>query len=116
MQMMHSLVLARGSQHPQKTLEKDGLTLVDWFDSKQIQTNPDKFQAVAVGVKTFKQVKQFTLAGVDIPCEENVKLLDVELDFMLNFDKQIKSMCMKGARQLNVLQRLSKILSVGTRI
>ena len=99
-----------------KTLEKDGLTLIDWFDFNQMQANPDKFQAVAVGVKSFEQVKNFTLAGVDIPCEENVKLLGVELDFMLNFDKQIKNMCMKAARQLNVLQRLSKFLSVETRL
>ena len=35
---------------------------------------------------------------------------------MLNFDKQIKNMCMKAARQLNVLQRLSKFLSVETRL
>ena len=55
-----------------------------------MQANPDKFQAVVVGVKSFEQVKHFTLAGVDIPCEENVKLLGVELDFMLNSDKQIK--------------------------
>ena len=68
-------------------MEKDGLTLIDWFDSNQMQANPDKFQAVAVGVKSFEQVKHFTLTGVDIPCEENVKLLGVELDFMLNFDK-----------------------------
>ena len=99
-----------------KNFGKDGLTLIDWFDSNQMQANPDKFQAVAVGVKSFEQVKYFTLAGVDIPCEENVKLLGVELDFMLNFDKQIKNMCMKAARQLNVLQRLSKFLSVETRL
>ena len=60
-------------------------------------------------------MKHFTLAGVDIPCEEIVKLLGVELDFMLNFDKQIKNMYMKAARQLNVLQRLNKVLSVETR-
>ena len=36
---------------------------------------------------------------------------------MLNFDKQIKkNLCMKAARQLSVLQRLSKFLSVETRL
>ena len=80
-----------------------------------MQANPDKFQAVAVGVKSFEQVKHFSLAGVDIPCEENVKLLGVELDFMLNFDKQIKHVH-EGGSQLNVLQRLSKFLSVETRL
>ena len=77
-------------------MEKDGLTLIDWFDSNQMQANPEKFQAVAVGVKSFERVKHFTLAGVDIPCEENVKLLGVELDFMLNFDKQIKKHVHEG--------------------
>ena len=81
-----------------------------------MQANPDKFQAVAVGIQTFDKVKQFTLAGIDIPCEENVKLLGVEVDFMLNYDKQIKTMCMKAARQLNVLRRLSKFLSEDTRL
>ena len=55
-----------------------------------MQAHPDIFQAVAVGLKSFEQVKNFTLAGVDIPCEENVKPLGVGLDFMPNFDKQIK--------------------------
>ena len=99
-----------------RILEKEGLTLIDWFDSNHMQANPDKFQAVAVGIKTFDKVKQFTLAGTDIPCEKNVKLLGVELDFMLNFDNQIKTMCMKAARQLNVLRRLSKFLSEDTRL
>ena len=67
-------------------------------------------------MKSFDQVKQFTIAGVDIPCEQNVKLLGVELDFLLNFDNQIKAMSMKAARQLNVLQRLSKLLSEETRL
>ena len=36
---------------------------------------------------------------------------------MLNFDKQIKkNLCMKAARQPNVLQRLCKFLSVETRL
>ena len=94
-----------------KILEKESLTLIDWFDSSHMQANPDKIQAVAVGMKTFEHEKHFTLAGVDIPCEENIKLLGVELDFMLNFDNQIKTMCTKVARKLNVLQRLSKFLS-----
>ena len=72
-----------------------------------MQANPDKLQAVAVGVKSFEQVKHFTLAGVDVPCEENVKLLGVELDFMLNFDKQIKNhvqaaKCFTEAQQIPV--------------
>ena len=61
-------------------------------------------------------MKHFTTAGVDIPCEETLKPLSVDLDFMLNFDNQIKNIhiCTKAAQQLNVLQRLSKFLSEDT--
>ena len=44
-----------------KNLEKDGLTLIDLFDSNQIKTHPKIFQAVAVGLKSFEQVKHFAL-------------------------------------------------------
>ena len=81
-----------------------------------MQANPDKLQAFAAGKKTYEQLKHFNVADVEILCEENVKLLGVELDIMLNFDNQIKRICMKVARQLNVLQRLSKFLSVETRL
>ena len=35
---------------------------------------------------------------------------------MLNFDTQVSNTCQKAARQLNVLQRLSKFLSIKTRL
>ena len=92
-------------------LEKEGITLLVWFNSNHMQANPDTFQAVSVEKKTFEQVKHFTIAGFDIPCEETVKLLGVELDFMHfmhNFGNKIKKICTKAARHLNVLQSLSK--------
>ena len=99
-----------------RILEKEGLALIEWLDSSQIQANPDKIQAIAFGVKPFDQVKQFTIAGIDISCEQNVKLFGVELDVLLNsYINQIKAMSMKAARQLNVLQRLTKDLFLKVR-
>jgi succinate dehydrogenase flavin-adding protein (antitoxin of CptAB toxin-antitoxin module) len=34
------------------TLEKDSLNLIDWFTSNQMKTNPDKYQAIAIGKNT----------------------------------------------------------------
>ena len=45
-----------------------------------------------------------------------MRLLGVELDYQLNFNEQISRICQKVARQLNVLQRKSKFLSVETRL
>ena len=45
-----------------------------------------------------------------------MRLLGVELDNQLNFNEQISRICQKVARQLNVLQRISKFLSEETRL
>ena len=56
------------------------------------------------------------MSGNDIPCEEVVKLLGVDLDYLLNFNEHVTRICQKVARQLNVLQRISKFLTVETRL
>ena len=35
-------------------LERDSLTLIDWFTENQMKANPDKFQAIAIGKKKKK--------------------------------------------------------------
>ena len=77
-----------------------------------MHANPGKFQDIAGGKNTFSELKSFSVADINIPCEETVRLLGVELDYQLNFNEQISRICQKVARQLNVLQRISKFLSV----
>ena len=96
-------------------LQQESISLLDWFGTNQMQANPDKFQAISVGKKTNAEMKNIQIAEVNIPCEENVKLLGVELDYKLNFDTQITKMCEKAAKQLNVLQRLSNFLNKKSR-
>ena len=79
-----------------------------------MQANPGKFQAVVGGEKNFSELKSFSVADKPIPCEETVKFLIVELDCQLNFNKQVSRLCQKVARQLNMLQRISKFLSEET--
>ena len=88
----------------------------NWFDDNQMQANPGKFQAIVGGKKTFCELKRFNVADNTIPCEETVKLLGVDLDYQLNFNEQVSRICQKVARQLNVLQRVSKFLSEETRL
>ena len=82
--------------------------LLDWFETNQMQANTGKFQVISVGMKTYTDMKNIQIAEVNITCEESVKLLGDELYFKLNFDSQITKMRKKAAKQLNVLQRLSK--------
>ena len=67
--------------------------MLDWFANNLMQANPDKFQALAIGKKTFKEQICFDLKGSKIKCEEHVKLLGVTIDYELNFDKHIPEIC-----------------------
>jgi hypothetical protein len=92
-------------------LESDSQKMLDWFANNLMQANPDKFQALAIGKKTFKEQICFDLNGSKIKCEEHVKLLGVTIDYELNFDKHISEICKKSARQLNVLKRIGRYLN-----
>ena len=96
-------------------LQIESTTMIEWFNDNHMQANPGKFQAIAVGQKSASVIKDFIIDGTEIKCEEQVKLLGIEIDFLLNFDAQISIICKKVARQLNVLQRLSKFLNENTR-
>ena len=55
-----------------------------------MQANPDKFQAIAVGKKTYAKEPVFNIESANISCDEVVKLLSIDIDYQLNFDKHIK--------------------------
>ena len=61
-------------------------------------------------------MKSFNIGGSEIKCEDQVKLLGVEIDYKLNFDAQITILCQKAAKQLNALQRLSKLIPLNARL
>ena len=92
-------------------LERDSLTLIDWFTENQMKANPDKFQAIAIGKKTKNENISFNLNGNIIKCEDEVKLLGVTIDFELNFNTHIANICKKTSRQLNILKRIGKYLT-----
>ena len=81
-----------------------------------MQANPSKFQAIAVGTKTFKREPVFKIENAEILCEESVKLLGVDIDFKLNFECHISNICRKAAQQLNVLKRIGVFLSKTNRL
>ena len=73
--------------------------MLDWFANNLMQANPDKFQALAIGKKTFKEQICFDLKGSKIKCEEHVKLLGVTIDYEFNFDKHISEICKKKKKK-----------------
>jgi hypothetical protein len=71
-----------------------------------MQANPDKFQAIAVGKKTYAKEPVFNIESANISCDEVVKLLGIDIDYQLNFDTHIKNICRKASQQLSVLKRI----------
>ena len=99
-----------------KFLQQEGKILIDWFSFNCMQANPGKFQAIAVGKKTFEKSPVFSIESANITCEEIVKLLGVDIDFNLSFDHHISTICKKAAQQLNVMRRIGHNLSLLNRL
>ena len=76
-----------------------------------MKANPEKFQAITLGHKTHKKNLNFKFNSIVIQSEDEVKLLGVNLDFLLSFNSHISSICKKASKQLNVLKRLGKYLN-----
>ena len=83
-----------------------------------MQANPDKFQTIMLGKNGHDNCTSLIICGSEIKCEDSVKLLGVTIDFMLNFETHISNIHVrrKAARQINVLLRIGKYLSLETKI
>ena len=68
----------------QQILVAEGLSLIQWFENNFMKANPDKFQAICVGKRTFDAIKSFQLGDTKITCEEKVSLLGVTIYVHLN--------------------------------
>ena len=72
-------------------LQAESNSLIDWFHFNCMKANPDKFQAIAIGKRTFEKSPVFELKGsIFIECEDVVKLLGIDIDYQLKFDKRPK--------------------------
>ena len=78
--------------------------------------NPDKFQAIIIDRKN-QQNNPVTIKvnDAEINSENSVRLLGLEIDSKLNFDKHITQLCKKSAGQLNALCRLNSFLNIDQR-
>ena len=96
-------------------LEQYGNKVTNWFSTNGMQANPDKYQAVVFGNKN-DAPQYFTISGKNVMCNDNVKLLGIEIDCKLSFDHHVLQLCKKASRQINALVRLSKMLDYDVKI
>ena len=97
------------------TLEKECVNAIRWFSDNQMCANPNKCQSLILGHHGWQDIV-FNFEGVQVVPEECVTLLGVNIDCQLNFDIHISEICKKGAKQINVLGRLSRLLDTQSKL
>ena len=93
-------------------LQVDCVAVLHWFEENNMQTNPDKFQAISFGKKGISAITELIIDNKTIHCDDSVTLLGIEFDNMLTFNNHLASMCKKAARQLAVLKRIGHLLTI----
>ena len=77
-----------------------------------IIVNSNKFQAIIIDRKNHQNnPTSIKINDINISFENSMRLLGLEIDGKLNFDKHITQLCKKGAGQLNALCRLKSFLN-----
>ena len=113
----NTLSVSAPSKHEMiQRLQTESLKAIEWFDCNKMEANTNKFQAITLKPDRDCEADKITLNDTDITPSESVKLLGVLLDKNLNFNDQIRSVCLKTSAQLNVLQRLARNLDFASRM
>ena len=93
------------------TLEQDSQAAIDWFKINEMIVNPDKFQAIVIKKNCrMKDSYALNINNQTINSENCVKLLGIEIDNTLSFNKQISTLCKKTSSQLNAIGRIQKCI------
>ena len=93
------------------TLKKESQAAIDWFVSNEMIVNPDKFRAIVV--KRNNKMKDSYSLNINqevINSENCVKLLGVEIDNKLPFEKHISTLVKKASKQLNAISRIQTFM------
>ena len=75
------------------------------------EANPEKFQAVCIGKKSYENIDSFQAGQTNIKCDDNVTLVGINLDYMLKFDDHVSEIFKKASQQLAVLKRVGRFLT-----
>ena len=91
-------------------LENDLSKLLDWFKSNGMVANPKKFQLMFLGLHGKKRIR-LNIEENKVPAAGHVKLLGVEIDSKLTFNKHIETLCSKVNKKVSAFARLNNYIS-----
>ena len=94
------------------TLEQDSQAAIDWFKINEMIVNPDKFQAIVINKNCRKKDSYaLNINNKTINSDICVKLLGIEIDNTLYFNKHISTCCKKASNQSNSIGSIQKYMA-----
>ena len=96
-----------------KVLESETLTVLNWFKLNEMKPNQGKCHLLVADInhRDYSSKSYVYLDNAFLENEESVKLLGVEIDQNLDFNKHITSLLKEGNQKLHALMRISKYLT-----
>ena len=89
----------------ENVLSGETAEFIKWCKNNSLDANVSNFQSMLLSTNG-KNDMSLTINDVKIQVTDDMKVLGINMDYCLKFDKHIAYLCAKAGRQLNVLQRL----------
>ena len=100
-----------------KFLTKDIIVFMNWFKQNSLKVNPVNFQTMLISSHGCDvDGLMINVQNTTISSTKRMKVLGVQIDNKLNFTEHISDVCIKAGRQLNILQRLKRVLDNKSRM
>ena len=96
-------------------LEGDIKRTLTWCEQNSLVPNPDKFQIMFLGTKTFTNMN-LKINGQTTSTTKTVQLLGITIDWKLQFNKHVKELCKSANKRAGALMRLRNKLNVDQKI
>ena len=92
-------------------LENDSEIAIKWFKENGMSVNPEKFHGIILNrCGRHPDLHKMNFSGFEITTEKIVNLLGINIDYKINFNKHIDTLCRKAAGQLNAIGRMEKYI------
>ena len=91
-------------------LESDLSRLLEWFTNNGMVVNPKKFQLMSLGLKGQRRLR-LNINDNKSSATDHVKLLGIEVDNKLKFNKHVKTLCSKVTKKVSAFSRLNTYIS-----
>ena len=99
-------------QNVLSNLRIDCKIAIDWFEENGMKANPNKFQFMILSPNATDDIELKLDRNTILSSERSIKALGVTIDYRLTFNDHISACCLKAARQLNAVARISKHIDI----